>query len=702
MKRGKTNGDKGVDVVQQGGALKKEQINQFKPIFVKNITTILDLVTDKNVNEKNEAKRFLNDIAFKLISAIIDSKTKESFETTQISGEKKATEYINKINTVGRIDIWEKAKQFVNNPPRSDEKSSSTPQQQQQQQQQQKAPNPELTKAKAAVDNFNSGRISVYNVLIDINMPQKQTSYIVEIVEAILGAMCPSSEAKTPVAGVSNPPKHGTVSRGGSDTVKGENSDESDTTALPTTKNESIKKRISNIYYTPGATDTVVAMNNKHAYLQAAKRIPVESLENFNPEEIHAIIYLSDDGTKREPRYKLPYLLILDKILSKLNDNKKSPYIIDRFQGDFTGNSLKEVPESELISEVNKIKTDFTNLKASKNNPTLVKHDKNVNDVVGKLSASKFIDTNSIGFLLTKYKFNVKLTEQEENREKQEFTISEFAIKLRTQIKKAEVVDMFESFIIKENDPKAVEKDKLLSDVYQIPNNINLLVMTDFLAYDILSVLLLLLQPRKISKVYIPKSAYNIENFSKLQMGSVVEFITFDNVYELLSQDVNINLVSYLTPNENKRELSHFMMSQKLIKKSPGYFYLDDNKLAKFEKKWDLTNFAKPVTENNENVVKFVKDVYTKVSDSLKEREEIFKDPTKSKSKDYNTSLDTLEKEVAVKVDNVPEILNDFDEFVKYYKFQEILGKDQNKVLVDKIRKNLSEKVEDEFYEEDK
>ena len=622
MKRGKTNGDKGVDVVQQGGTPEQEREKSLRDAFGK------ATIKGKDGRPNNNALSEFQDI-LPLLKTVNnhDAFVKIMRKNSEgVSVSINSDDYCQKMLHLPKGTVlWGVLNKILKG------QTGTTPvpgKQQQHQQQQQQPPKDaqkevEVKAAESAFNTFTKGPRKKFNILINIDASMaSKHSIAVAVIQNILSKLYPSNETgknnnlmeavQTAQEAVDKAQLE--VNEAKEEDAQGKkNVLQTAKETLQTAKNALVAKPVPKTVAKPEAKpaaktagivggsveeNIVYYTSQSKAVIEAAsfpkgvdlKQKIIYNFDEINPNTtIHIIISLCDIGKFNTKVYNLPYLLYLENV-SKADKSTEKPFILERY-GDATYNgyrfdNLKNIisaDDEKLIKEVKQIITTFNTLKGNKsNNVERRKHDENVVNIVTELSKNEHIDTNSIGFLLSKYKFNVKLTEQEENREKQEFTISEFAIKLRTQIKKAEVVDMFESFIINENDPKADEKNKLLSDVYQIPNNINLLVMTDFLAYDILSVLLLLLQPRKISKVYIPKSAYNIENFAKLQMGSVVEFITFDNVYELMYQDVNINLVSYLTPNENKRELSHFMMSQKLIKKSPGYFYLDENKLAKF------------------------------------------------------------------------------------------------------------------------
>jgi hypothetical protein len=471
-----------------------------------------------------------------------------------------------------------------------------------------------------------------------------------------------------------------------------------------------LKMAIGKVYYDDASYAVMDMMIKKIPIVTSLVPVRLQNdytlLEEPPMPPINLVIRVPENNEKR----KLSTIVYFESLISK-------PFLIERVKDGgkvlYNGELYKSNPVFASFNNVQNVMSDFT---AGKHID--FKSRKEHNDVITKyLTDAKKIaqvtqnnlDPKSSDFL-GRYLYEINLTEQQEVNLQQDFAISEYLQQLQNTVTDKKKIKTFERIA---QDPSFAT---IWNDVSAIPNKINMLVLTNYVDYDILFVLLKLLEftKHRLENIYIPTDAYDEKYFEelKLEKGTIAKIKALDDggLYTLLKDKFSVNLVLDLNKGRKDYNLSEVLISYHNYtnkREHPNLFYLNDKNQIDFKTKFNVFNFFK----GDEALVQSqVQDVYKRIVGSLKERELALKNKTLAGVKKYNDTLDidlldkgdegkSLSTQVNDLVTSNDKLVNDFNAYVDFYKLGEITLQEQNKFAVEDIQKQISVKEDNEFYQ---
>jgi hypothetical protein len=408
---------------------------------------------------------------------------------------------------------------------------------------------------------------------------------------------------------------------------------------------------------------------------------------------------------------KLSYALYFESLVSK-------PLIVERIKGkdaaQYKGEFYKTNPIFARFNNLRDIMFDFssgkhTDFKSKKeHNDTITKYLTDAKKIA-QVTKNNLVPESSD--FLNRYLYEITLTEQQEISLKQDFAVSEYLQQLKNTVTDIKKIQAFERLT---QDPNFAN---IWYDVSAIPNKVNMLVLTKYVDYDILFVLLKLLEYTKhrLDNVYIPSDAYDEKYFEELDLekGTIAKIKAIDDggLYNLLgNKKFSVNVVLDLDKGRVDYHLSEALISYHSFKNKgehPNFFFLNDKNQVDFIPKFDVFQFF----QGNESKVRnLTQDTYNLIVSSLKDRDFAIKKQSQIDIKEYNQTLDidqpnkvgkekSLSSQVNTLLDNVDGLINDFPTFVEYYKLDDIKVKDQNKVAVEDIKEQIIIKEDNAFYQ---
>lgn len=435
-----------------------------------------------------------------------------------------------------------------------------------------------------------------------------------------------------------------------------------------------------------------VGKNNSGSY-ELGNRVSLKSFKDIN-QPIDLVVRIADGDNGKQ--YDVQYLLYMGSLVGD-----KIPYVINRVNDKFYEGALFTYPKGTQ-DIIQKLRTVIARKQSTKNPDFSIskEHDSQVDAIQAQLRSNQFIKPESVT-LLVDYKMNVTATAQQQAKVKLDFEISESLLQLSNDIRKNKYEKGLKAFIVNDDDiktGKAEEKKQLWNDFSTIPNQISMLIVSDYVDYDILGNLMKMLEftNHKLQHLIISKQAYDSEGLQALNLKSkFVTVTTFDKggLWEMLDGDVDFNLIVDFKRKTQGIKLSQLIINEHYLKthvSNTGFFVLDDNYNLQFHIRLDLTQ-----TEFPEYVTQ-LGDVYNGIMGNLQQRQTAL---VKSDIASYNATLEGLGGLIASVLEPIKDrFINDFMLFKNYYALSQISTQQQNKNVIEQLKASLIEKKDSEFY----
>jgi hypothetical protein len=543
-----------------------------------------------------------------------------------------------------------------------------------------------------AIKSYNTLK-KHHNVLLIVDSSMKNDKNVaVKVIHAIFQELCANKQEATNQS-KPNPPKSG----GDGEGVAVEATPKDTTTTTPTTTpRKTPEKMIKKIFYFEENSNIVDSLGGGNGYT-IEKSIKLNDINKIPTDaDVNLIVHLA--GSKN--KFDVESLLFLEAL------TKSTPYIFTRTsENKYDCAQLDLLDKSNIKPLLQKLKS-LIDVHASYQNKRpdwmfAQNHDKEVDRLSLELQRNNYINSDSVILYTVKYKFNLKLTPQEEEAVKSQFNISENTLKLKTQITNEKHKKSLAAFIVNDYDnvETRLRKETLWLDLSVIPSKVNMVVISPTLDYGLFDGLMKLLEfsSHKLSKLYIHKDAFDSQEIVDLKLkSSSIEIITYNKggLYELLQNDTDVNLVVNFSRGQTSHYFSHIMMYEHIIKNyfyPPGYFYINNDNTIAFDVSYDIT--YKSVQDKTRDALVF----YEQLIKVINDRKDV-KD--KEGSKKFNSFIDDIEKQVIAFLNNLTtdSPRNDFVQFKNIYALQDISSEQQNKNTIEDIKSSIKENKESEFY----
>ena len=423
--------------------------------------------------------------------------------------------------------------------------------------------------------------------------------------------------------------------------------------------------------------------------------VPLKSFKYITKEQTIDLVVRIADGEK-DSKYDVEYLLYMGSLTGE-----KVPYVINRAKyNSYKGSEFSYPKGTQDV--IQKLRAIIARKEGIKNPDftTSREHDSQIDAIQAELRKNPFIKSESVT-LLVDYKMNVTATAQQNEKVKLEFEMQEGLLQLSNNIRRNKFEKGLKAFII---DPKTdkkediLEKEELWHDMAIIPVNISMLVVSEYVDYDILGNLMKLLEftKHKLTQLFISKKAYDSDELRALDLKSKFVTVTFfdeGGLYELLQDKIDFNLVVDFSRKQDTLKLSQLMINQHYLKNhvsNTGFFVMDPFYNLVFHIKVDLTTDLFPDNVND------IQSVYTSIIQNIELRKKAL---IKSDIETYNQSIDILEKEVTTRLAPISGLYtNDFLLYKNFYLLTQVSTQQQNKNVIDKLKVALTEKRDSEFY----
>jgi hypothetical protein len=544
---------------------------------------------------------------------------------------------------------------------------------------------------------------SQHNVLLIVdNSVKNDKDAVVKVTDAILREICTSNKGDA-VASSSAPAGEGenagaaaTGATGAGATGATGTTGAAATGATGAKTRRPAEKMIKKLFYLEQNNNIADSLGSGYKIEERAKLNDINKVPAGA--DINLIIHIA--GASKQS-FDVESLLFSEALTS----NKSTPYIFTRTSDNkYDCEQFNVLEKSNIRSLLQSLKALINVHEANQTNrPDWMfaqNHDKEVERIRLAFQRTSSINPDSVDYIL-KYKFNLKLTPQQEEAVKLQFNIAENTLKLQTQITNEKHKKSLAAFIVNNTDDVAtrLRKESLWLDLSVIPSKVNMVVISPTLDYGLFDGLMKLLEfsSHKLAKLYIHKDAFDSQEIVDLKLkSSSIEIITYSKggLYELLQNDTDVNLVVNFSRGQTSHYLSHIMMYEHIIKNyfyPPGYFYINIDNTIAFDVSYDIT--YKSLQDKIEDAVRFY-DLLVKV---IKDRRNV-KD--KESSKKFNDYIDDLETQIVTFLNTLTTVppKNDFVQFKNVYSLQDITSEQQNKNTIETIKSSIKENKESEFY----
>jgi hypothetical protein len=418
------------------------------------------------------------------------------------------------------------------------------------------------------------------------------------------------------------------------------------------------------------------------------------------------------------------------------------PILISKQNGVFEISSFEEFTPLQQLSSILSQLNDY--VITNPDDVDVVQRDEhdtmiaqNIKNAIALVNENNLkVDVRSINSLVA-YQYAETYTKQQKISIQQNKEIAEYVRKLENTVKDYTQIKNFQR-LFDENSTLM----NLWSDTSSLPNNISMVVFSEYVDYGLLYVFIKVLEKtnHNITSIYIPKEALDDNAMQGLKLNTnyreILKPVGEGGLYEILDKPTDINLIVDFhkgAPVKFSQVIAytHILESRKV---QPGYVELTDNQDFIFTRFFNIMSriddeshgtmvgyIGGSVPNANEAMLKSpqVKSILLEIKSFLKQikakldkRKALLSAPVNSQIREFNDSIgnedddeDTednsksmsLYKEVSNFVKRVQSIQNDFYRFIRAYRIKATFTKEQNQLLLSNLKQKVANKTDAEF-----